>query len=182
MAETDSSGNSQYLSFVLDEELYALDIAKVREVLEFQNVTRIPRTPKFMRGVINLRGHAVPVVDLRRKFGLAATEQTVDTCIIIVEVEMEGERVVLGALADSVREVFELAEGEISPPPKMGTGIRADFIDGMAKVEDRFIMILNIDRVFSAEELAAVAGAEKATPGKDTPPAAKAAEGLTLDA
>lgn len=160
MAENETiSGMKQYLSFVLDDELYALDIAKVREVLELQSVTRIPRTPEFMSGVINLRGHAVPVVDLRLKFGLEPTEHTVDTCIVIAEVGMEGESVVLGALTDSVREVFELSADQISPPPKMGTGIRADFIHGMAKLDERFIMILDIDRVFSVEELVAV-GAE----------------------
>jgi len=158
MADIEMDSVRQYLSFVLDEELYALDIAKVREVLELQSVTRIPRTPDYMCGVINLRGHAVPVVDLRLKFGIAGTGHTVDTCIIIVEVGMEGERVVLGALADSVREVFELSGEDISPAPKMGTGIRSDFIHGMAKFGERFIMILDIDKVFSLEELVAVAG------------------------
>jgi len=165
MAEMDAGGVRQYLSFVLDDELYALDIAKVREVLEFQSVTRIPRAPEFMRGVINLRGHAVPVVDLRLKFGMKATPQTVDTCVIIVEAAMEGEGVVLGALADSVREVFELAGEDIAPPPRMGTGIRSEFIHGMSKLGDRFIMILDIDRVFSAHELSvAVASAPEQAP------------------
>ena len=167
MAETDAGGVRQYLSFVLDDELYALDIAKVREVLEFQSVTRIPRAPEFMRGVINLRGHAVPVVDLRLKFGMQATPQTVDTCVIIVEAAMEGESVVLGALADSVREVFELTGEDIAPPPRMGTGIRSEFIHGMSKLGERFIMILDIDRVFSAQELTVAT----ASAAQDAPPA-----------
>lgn len=158
MSEMEAGG--QFLSFVLEDELYALDIAKVREVLEFQSVTRIPRTPEFMSGVINVRGHAVPVVDLRLKFGMPKTPHTVDTCIIIVEVDMDGESVQLGALADSVREVFDLSADAVSPPPKMGTGIHADFIHGMAKQDDRFIMILNIDRVFSIGELTLLAGTD----------------------
>src|SRR5512134_1658617 len=111
---------SQYLTFTLDEELFALDIGKVREVLEFTSVTRVPRTPEFMRGVINLRGSVVPVVDLRLKFGLSRTESTIDTCVIITEVESGAEKTVLGALADSVQEVIELEPRNIEPPPRMG--------------------------------------------------------------
>ncbi|MBU1003798.1 MAG: chemotaxis protein CheW [Proteobacteria bacterium] len=154
MAEVQLRERVQYLSFVLDHELYALDIAKVREVLEFQRVTRIPNAPAFMSGVINLRGHAVPVVDLRLKFGLQAIGRTQDSCVIIVVVSMEGEEIVLGALADSVREVVELNDDEVKAAPKLGTGIKADFIQGMARQDERFMMILDIDRVFSASELA----------------------------
>lgn len=149
---------NQYLTFTLRDELFALDIASVREILDIIQITRIPRTPKFMRGVINLRGHAVPVVDLRKKFGMGDTEQTVDTCIIIVEVNYGGEKAVLGALADSVQEVYEMEPGQISPPPKMGTAINAEFIKGMGKQGEQFVMILDIDRVFSEQELAAAAG------------------------
>ncbi|BBD06894.1 chemotaxis protein CheW [Desulfovibrio ferrophilus] len=156
MVDNQMQERTQYLSFVLDSELYALDIAKVREVLEFQRVTRIPNAPAFMSGVINLRGHAVPVVDLRLKFDMEATVRTVDTCVIIVVVVMDGEEVVLGALADSVREVVELTDDEVKSAPKLGTGINAEFIQGMARQDDRFMMILEIDRVFSASELAIV--------------------------
>ncbi|WP_035104239.1 chemotaxis protein CheW [Desulfohalovibrio reitneri] len=151
----DSSG--QYLTFTLDQEGFGLDISTVREVLELTDITRIPRTPEFMRGVINLRGHAVPVMDLRRKFGLEPAEDTVNTCIIIVEVDMEGQQVVLGALADSVREVVDIPDEAIDPPPKMGAAIRTDFILGMGKMGEEFILLLDIDRVFSAEELAVAA-------------------------
>jgi len=152
---------SQYLTFTLDEELYALDIGKVREVLEFGAVTRVPRTPDFMRGVINLRGNVVPVVDLRLKFGMPRTERTINTCIIITEVTIDGETTVLGALADSVQEVLDLEPDQIDPPPRVGTRLDTSFIRGMGKRDESFIIILDIDRVFSAEELQMVGATER---------------------
>lgn len=150
---------SQYLTFTLDGEFFALDIAKVREVLEFTSVTRVPRTPDFMRGVINLRGNVVPVVDLRLKFGMSATEKTVNTCVIITEVAVDGEPTVLGALADAVQEVLELEPDQIDPPPRIGTRLDTAFIRGMGKRDDRFLILLDIDRVFTAAELDLVGGA-----------------------
>ncbi len=147
---------SQYLSFKLDEEEFALNIAKVREVLDFTRVTRVPQMPEFMQGVINLRGSVVPVVDLKLKFGMGKTARTVNTRIIIGEVQVEGDSTVLGALADSVHEVMELEPESIEPPPKIGTRLNTDFIKGMGKREDEFVMILDIDKVFSGEELALV--------------------------
>jgi purine-binding chemotaxis protein CheW len=144
---------SQYLSFKLGDEIYALDILKVREVLDFTSVTKIPKVPDFMRGVINLRGSVVPVIDLRLKFGMPETEKTVNTCVIIVDVDFEGSPVVIGALADSVSEVFDLDSTEIEPSPKMGTQIRTDFLKGMGRHGDGFVMILDIDRVFTADDL-----------------------------
>ena len=147
---------TQYLTFKLEEEIFALDISKVREVLDFTPITKVPRTPEFMRGVINLRGNVVPVVDMRLKFGMTKTENTVNTCIIIAEINLDGETTVLGALADAVQEVIELESGQIAPAPKIGTRLRNDFIHGMGKQDEGFIMILDIDRVFSADELALV--------------------------
>jgi purine-binding chemotaxis protein CheW len=147
---------TQYLTFKLDEEVFALDISKVREVLDYTNITKVPRTPEFMRGVINLRGSVVPVVDLRLKLGMTQTEKTVNTCIIITEVTVDDETVVLGVLADSVQEVVDLEPGQIEPAPKIGTKLRTDFIKGMGKQNENFIIILDIDQVFSAEELALV--------------------------
>jgi purine-binding chemotaxis protein CheW len=146
----------QYLTFALGEEVFALETGCVREVIELVSVTRIPKTPPFMRGVINLRGHAVPVVDLRIKFGMPTTEDTVNTCIIIVDMEVEGENCHMGAIVDSVREVFEMTSDQINPPPRMGTSVRADFIRGMGKQNEEFIMILDIGKVFSQEELVLV--------------------------
>jgi purine-binding chemotaxis protein CheW len=147
---------TQHLTFKLDDEVFALDISKVREVLEFTTVTKVPQTPQFMRGVINLRGSVVPVVDLRLKFGMSVTEKTVNTCIIIVEVSLDGETAVLGALADSVQEVFEFEPSQIEPAPKIGTRLKTDFIKGMGKRDDEFIIILDIDKVFSLDELSIV--------------------------
>ena len=147
---------TQYLTFKLEEEIFALDISKVREVLDFTPITKVPRTPEFMRGVINLRGNVVPVVDMRLKFGMTKTENTVNTCIIIVEIHLDGETTVLGALADGVQEVIELGAGQIEPAPKIGTKLKTDFIEGMGKRDEGFIIILDIDRVFSTEELALV--------------------------
>ena len=153
---TTTSETTQFLTFRLDDEIFALDITKVREVLDFTTVTKVPRTPDFMRGVINLRGSVVPVVDLRLKFGMQATEKTVNTCIIITEVTVDNETVILGALADSVQEVLDLEAASIAPPPKIGTKLKTEFIRGMGRQNDRFIIILDIDRVFSSDELALV--------------------------
>ncbi len=152
-AETVSE-NMQYLTFRLEDEVFALDITQVREVLDFTTVTKVPRTPDFMRGVINLRGSVVPVVDMRLKFGMSRTEQTVNTCIIIVELSLDGEKLVIGALADSVQEVLEIEPAHIEPPPRIGTRLNTEFIQGMGKRDEQFIIILNIDRIFSTDELA----------------------------
>ena len=144
---------TQYLTFKLEDELFALDIGKVREVLDFTTITKVPQTPDYMRGVINLRGSVVPVVDLRLKFGMTVAEKTVNTCVIIVEVNMDGEKVVMGAMADAVQEVLDLEPEQIEPPPRIGTKLKTDFIKGMGKHAEQFIIILDIDRVFTAEEL-----------------------------
>jgi purine-binding chemotaxis protein CheW len=142
-----------YLTFTLDQEDFAVDVAGVKEVLDFTNVTRVPRTPDFMKGVINLRGSVVPVVDMRLKFGLPETEKTVDTCVIVLEVELDGEVAVIGAIADSVKEVFELDSVDIEPPPRLGTRMETEFISGMGKHNDDFIIILDVNRVFSTQEM-----------------------------
>ncbi|MSN25083.1 MAG: chemotaxis protein CheW [Geobacter sp.] len=149
---------TQYLTFVLDEEVFAVDVARVREILELNNITKVPQVPDFMRGVINLRGCVVPVIDLRLKFGMQETAQTVNTCIIVVEVEMDGESIVLGALADSVQEVIEMESSQIEAAPHIGTHLNTEFIRGMGKHDGGFVMILDIDRVFSGAELVAVQG------------------------
>ncbi len=146
----------QYLTFKLGEEVFALDVAQVREILDFSAITRVPQTPDYMLGVINLRGSVVPVIDMRLKLGMTRTERTVNTCIEVVEVSMDGERIVLGALVDSVQEVFELEADQIEPAPHIGTRLRTEFIKGMGRRDDRFVMILDIDKVFTFDELAAL--------------------------
>jgi purine-binding chemotaxis protein CheW len=157
MAVASITETTQYLTFKLDQELFALDIDKVREVLDFTSITKVPQTPDYMRGVINLRGSVVPVVDLRLKFGMTMAEHTVNTCIIIVEVEMDGEKVVMGAMADAVQEVLDLEPDQIEPPPRIGVKLNTDFIRGMGKHDDQFIIILDIDKVFTISELEVLA-------------------------
>ena len=153
MTVAEITKTSQYLSFMLDQEIYALDISRVREVLDFTDVTKVPRMPEYMRGVLNLRGGVVPVIDLRLKFGLSITSETVDTCVVIMEIDLEGETTLLGALADSVQEVLTLDPEYIEPPPRIGTRLNTEFIRGMGKKDDDFIIILDIDKVFSSEEV-----------------------------
>ncbi|MEO5357258.1 MAG: chemotaxis protein CheW [Nitrospirae bacterium YQR-1] len=145
--------NNQFLTFKLGDEVFAINIMKVKEVLEFDTITKVPRTPGFMRGVINLRGSVVPVIDLRLKFSMSETQKTVNTCIIIVEVSIEGQSTALGALADAVDEVVGMDSANIEEPPKIGTTLSGDFIAGMGRKDDSFVMILDIDKVFSLEEL-----------------------------
>lgn len=162
-----------YLTFMLGEEIFAVDVQNVREVLDYTSITKVPRTPDFMRGVINLRGSVVPVIDMRLKFGMEATEDTVDTCVIVMEIGLDDETTVIGALADSVKEVFDLDPGQIEPPPRIGTRLNTEFIRGMGKTNEQFIIILNIDKVFSADELDLVgeagAGAKAPEAGGEAP-------------
>jgi len=147
---------TQYLSFMLDQEVFAVDVARVREILEYRGTTRIPQVPDYLRGVINLRGSVVPVVDLRLLFGMPETESTINTCVIVLEVNVEGETVVAGALADSVREVLELEPTEIEAAPRLGSRLNTDFIKGMGKRNDQFLMLLDIDRVFGDETMGVI--------------------------
>jgi purine-binding chemotaxis protein CheW len=153
MSSAEINETRQYLTFKLGNEVFATDVANVREVLDFTSITEIPRTPDFMSGVINLRGSVVPVVDLRLCLEMSRTERTTNTCIVVLEVLLENESIVIGALADSVEEVIDLEPEQIGPAPRIGTQIRTDFIKGMGKRDGQFIMILDIDRVFSAEDL-----------------------------
>ncbi len=142
----------QYLTFRLAKETFAVDVAKVREILDFVAITKVPQTPDFMRGVINLRGSVVPVVDMKLKFGMEPTEKTVNTCIVVLEVNIENETTIVGALADSVQEVVELDPSQIEPPPRIGMKLSIDFIKGMGKLNDDFVIILDTDKIFSFDE------------------------------
>jgi purine-binding chemotaxis protein CheW len=142
----------QYLTFKLGNELFAISVAQVREVLEISQITRVPTAPAHMRGVANVRGQATPVVDLRLKFGLPRTPDTVHTRIIVMELELDGEATVLGGVADSVHEVIELEPGSIDPPPRIAMRWRTDFIEGMGRRGDDFIIILDVNAVFSSDE------------------------------
>jgi len=152
----------QYLTFRLGREVFATDVARVREVLDLTPITAIPRMPEFMSGVINLRGSVVPVVDLRLCLEMAKTENTRNTCIVVVEVLLDNEPTIIGALADSVEEVLDLEPDQIEPPPRIGTHLHTDFIRGIGRRDTQFVMILDIDRVFSADEMAAIRGQQPA--------------------
>ena len=145
--------SKQYLSFKLEQEDFALDIAHVREVLDLTRLTRVPKAPEYVRGVINLRGAVVPVVDLNLKFGRSLTADTVHTRIIIGEVLVAGEVITLGVMADSVQEVMELDPREIEPSPRIGLSLDTSFLKGMGRRDDEFVMILDIDQVFAADGL-----------------------------
>ncbi|WP_435751896.1 chemotaxis protein CheW [Thauera sp. AutoDN2] len=147
----------QYLTFSLGGEVFALGILNVKEIIEFGNITEIPMMPAFIRGVINLRGAVVPVIDLSARFGGPASTVSRRTCIVIVELGEGEERQDLGVIVDAVNEVLEIPRSEIEPPPTFGAKIRADFIQGMGKVEGHFVIILNVDRVLSPQEITMLA-------------------------
>ncbi len=153
------SETALYLTFRIETEYFAIDVSQVREVLDLDNITRIPNTLEFMRGVINVRGSVVPVMDLRMKFGESQTDTTLDTRIIVMELLVDGEPTVLGAIADSVHEVLELEPDQIEPPPAIGKRWLTDNIKGVGKRNDEFIMILDINKVFSVDELIEVKAA-----------------------
>ena len=156
---------SQYLGFHIAGEEYAIGILRVREILEYDTVTRVPTTPASIRGVINLRGSVVPVVDLAVKLGLPESVVTKRSCVVVVEIVLEGERTVMGLLADAVSQVIDLPATEIEPPPPFGTRIRVECLLGMGRAGKRFVLILDIDRLLSTDDVAAVPGvAEAAAP------------------
>lgn len=158
----EASNVNQYLTFTLDNEQYAISVSKVREVLEHTKITKLPRTAEFMKGIINLRGAGVPVIDLRLKFGLPETPITKDTSIIVMEVNSLDGDVVVGALADAVHEVVEIDEKAVEPAPRFGTRLAAEFIKGVGKKDELFIIILDIDRIFNADEITALASGREA--------------------
>ncbi len=143
---------TSYLTFRLGDELFAANVSKVLEILEIPKITKVPRSPSYMRGVINLRGSVLPIIDTREKFGLPHTEDTISTCIIVMSVSMEGQDITIGALSDAVQEVMEIEENQVHPAPSIGSKYKSEFIDGMVKRDDQFIMLLNLDKVFSSNE------------------------------
>jgi purine-binding chemotaxis protein CheW len=153
---------ASYITFRLGNELFAIDVARVREVLDLSEITRVPTAPPYMRGVVNVRGSAVPVVDLRHKFGLPPAADTVNTRIVVIELELDGELTVVGGLADSVHEVLELDGSEIREPPRIAMRWRADMIEGLGKKGEQFIIVLDIARVFATDDVMLVGNAAPA--------------------
>jgi purine-binding chemotaxis protein CheW len=166
METTDTADSQQYVTFSLGDELFGVEVNRAREILSVTPVTKVPQTPEYLLGVINLRGQVVPVIDMRLKLGLPVSEETEDTCVIVVEVHVDGEELIVGALADAVREVLEIRSDQIEPAPRLGTRLKTEFITGMGKVEEQFLILLNIDRVFNSDELAIMQDAGQAEVGE----------------
>ncbi len=151
--------DSQYLTFTLQDSVYGVDILQVREIIEYVRPSTVPMMPEFMHGVINLRGHVVPVIDLVRRFGRGATELRPRTCIVIVEVPTPAGPLALGILVDGVNTVLDLSPAQIEPPPAFGAGLRRDFVQGMARTDAGFIVLLHIAQVLAADEAESLAQA-----------------------
>ena len=145
---------AQYITFKLGDELFAINVAQVREVLELPLITKVPTAPDYMRGVVNVRGKAIPVVDLRLKFGLPSTPDTINSRIVVLELELDGETTVVGGIADSVHEVIELEADQINPPPRIAMRWRTELIQSKGKRGDEFIIMLDINKVFTSAETA----------------------------
>jgi len=156
--ELETAAQQQYLTYFLAEEEYGINIQKVKEIIEYTAITKVPKVPRWIRGVINLRGNVVPVVDLAVRFGLDERPITKTSCIIIVEVQQETEKTVMGVIADSVNQVIALTAEEIEEPPAFGTRVRLEYLAGMGKLGKKFALILNIDRVLNSAELLTVSG------------------------
>jgi len=174
-----SPGNGQYLTFFVGGEEYAVNILKVKEIIEYDTVTVVPNTAPWIRGVTNLRGNVVPVIDLAIKFGLPASQTSKLTCIVITEVAYHGEKLTLGVMADSVSQVIDFSENQIETPPPFGTRVRIEFLLGMGRMGKKFCLVLDIDKVLSADELLTVADSTQAAADAEVPPAppsARAAE------
>ncbi len=152
MSEEESS--NAYLTFKLGEEEFGAHVSQVLNILEMTKITGVPKTPDFMKGVINLRGSVLPVIDARIKFGLPETEYTTNTCIIVMDLDLDGDTVHIGAIVDEVLSVIEIEENQIEPPPSLGNQYKSEFIQGMAKVEENFVMLLDMQKVLSSKEMA----------------------------
>lgn len=167
--ETNAAQVKQYLSFVVAGTDFGVPILKVKEILQYEGVTRVPGTPGSIRGVINVRGSVVPVIDLGVKFGKAEVPETKRTCVLVVETKAREETLTLGVIADAVSEVVDLGADDVEPPPAFGTGVKLDHITGMGKVGKGFVILLDIDRVLTASEAelaAATAAAAQVTAEK----------------
>lgn len=145
--------NDQYLTFFIRGEEYAVSILRVKEIIEYESITRVPTTPAHVRGVLNLRGTVLPVIDLAAKFGHGDTEATRTTCVIVAETALDDQMLVVGLLADAVSSVVDIPGDAVEPPPSFGTNIRVDFLTGMGKLEGRLVLILDLDRILSPLEL-----------------------------
>jgi purine-binding chemotaxis protein CheW len=144
---------NSFLTFKLGDELFAASVGKVIEILEIPKITKVPRSPEFIRGVVNLRGNVLSVVDSRIKFGLPTMEDTINTCIVVMTVNIEGQTLTMGLIVDAVKEVMEIEDSQVQSVPEIGSKYKSEFIEGMVKSDEQFIMILNVDRLFSGNDV-----------------------------
>ncbi len=163
-ALTETEDTTQYLTFLAGDERFAIGILDVKELIEVSSMTRVPMTPDFIRGVINLRGSVVPVIDLASRLGRSTSDLTKRSCIVLVEIILEDEGQTIGMLVDEVNQILEISQTHIQPPPNFGTDIRTDFIKAMGRVDDEFIILLNINHVLSIEELSALGELKSSLP------------------
>jgi purine-binding chemotaxis protein CheW len=154
---TAQQDHDQYLTFVLGRETFAIGILGIKEILEYEEPTDVPMMPPYIRGVVNLRGSVVPVIDLGARFGKGSTPVTKKTCIVIVETAVNAHPQVLGIVVDAVNEVMEISQSAIEPPPSFGVSVRTDFIAGMGKVREKFVILLDLDRILTVDDLAVLA-------------------------
>ena len=157
IAREKTNRTGKYLTFLLSNESYGVDVLKVREIIRFLKITPVPQMPAYVKGVINLRGKVLPVIDLRLKFGMPACAATDQTCIIVVEAAGDSRTAMMGLLVDGVSEVLNIQAAEIEPPPAFGDGVRTDYMQGVAKVKGTVKILLDIDRVLTGTELDALA-------------------------
>lgn len=153
MATNQTNNVQSFLSFRLGNEVFAISVFKVLNILEMSPITKVPQAPDFIKGVINLRGNVLPVIDLRIKFGMEPVEKTIDTCIIVLDIKVDNDQTLVGIQVDAVKEVLALSDSQIEPPPTIGTKYSNVFIQGMYRVDESFIMILNIDKLFETNEI-----------------------------
>ncbi len=156
----ENQNQKSYLSFKLGKETFASNVSKVLNILEMPTITEVPQAPEYMVGVMNLRGEVLPVIDSRIKFGMGATSVTSNTCVLVLEIETENNKLKIGAIVDAVEEVLEIEEDEIKPSPSIGTKYNTEFIIGMVQQDESFIMILDMEKVFSTHEIVELKMAE----------------------
>ena len=151
--EQENNETNSYLSFKLGEEEFGVHVSQVLNILEMTRITDVPQVPDYMKGVINLRGMVLPVIDIRIKFGMPETEYTNNTCIIVMDLEMDEETIHIGSIVDEVLSVHEIADNQIEPPPSIGNKYKSKFISGMAKIEENFVMLLDMQKVINTDEM-----------------------------
>jgi purine-binding chemotaxis protein CheW len=160
-AKADAGQAGQYLTFGLGTETFAIGIMAIKEIIEYASLTEVPMMPAYVRGVINLRGSVVPVLDLPVRFGKASSEVTKRTCIVIIDVMLGSDRHVLGLVVDAVNAVLDIPQSDIEPPPAFGASIRTEFIRGMVKINSKFVIVIDVDHVLAADEVQALAGIQQ---------------------